>query len=379
MIIGQYHPRIGGAERECRKLSGRLLKGGSAVSILTQSGEGLPDHEVIDGIPVYRKMKGGHLYEYTYMLSVAWFLLRHIRRYDIIQCFGLYLFIPPAALIARLFKKRAVARVEGAGSSGDFYRIGQLQCGRLILDSAKRLDRIIAISGDISRELQERGFPDRSVVGIPNSVDVDLFCPGKGARKQGVRQICFIGRLAEEKGVRYLLRAMGEIRKEWKGVKLFIAGDGPVRGDLEELSRQLGVMDDTVFAGHREDVLPCYQQADLFVLPSLAEGLSLSLLEALSCGLPVIATAVGGSGEVLDPRRAGEPIAPSRYRIAEYGVLVNPGDVAGLAGAVLRLLRDGELSAQLRERARRHVRENYALDGVIARYRTLYAELLGTV
>ncbi|GAH09493.1 unnamed protein product, partial [marine sediment metagenome] len=103
MIIGQYHPVAGGAEKECKKLSRRLREEGLTVSVLTQSCEGLPDYEVIDDIPVYRKMKGWQLYEYTYMLSVVWFLIKHLREYDIIQCFGLYLFIPPVALFKYLF------------------------------------------------------------------------------------------------------------------------------------------------------------------------------------------------------------------------------------------------------------------------------------
>ena len=123
MIIGQYHPVTGGAEKECQKLSGRLLKEGISVSVLTQSCEGLPDYEVIDEIPVYRKMKGWHWFEITYMLSVLRFLLQYRKRYDIIQCFGLYLFIAPALIMKYLFGKKVIARLECAGHYGDFWRI----------------------------------------------------------------------------------------------------------------------------------------------------------------------------------------------------------------------------------------------------------------
>ena len=375
MIIGQYHPVTGGAEKECQKLSGRLLKEGIAVSVLTQSSPGLPDYEVIDEIPVYRKMKGWHLYEYTYMLSVLWFLVKHIRHYDIIQCFGLYLFIPPVAVISHLFKKRAVARIEGPGCSGDFHRIGKLKCGQLILRSAQRLDRIISISRDIRREIKGNGFPDQSVVSIPNSVDVDHFQPGEEGARGPVRTICFVGRLAEEKGVSYLLKAIKEVKKEWDGIKLCVVGDGPLRGDLEELNRQLGLMDDTVFVGHTDGVLSYYQEADLFVLPSLTEGLPLSLLEALSCGLPVIATAVGGSREIVDPEDGAGTIPVSRYYIGPYGILVNPKDVEGLARALLLSLKDRELSQHLGRAGQQYVKRTFSLDTVVDRYRALYATL----
>ena len=376
MIIGQYYPIAGGAEKECQKLSRRLLQEGITVSVLTQFCEGMPDYEIIEGIPVYRKMKGWHLFEYTYMLSVLWFLIKHIREYDIVQCFGVYLFIPPVVLIKYLFKKRAIARIEGPGSSGDFHRIRKLTSGNLILRSVKMLDRIISISGDINREIKDNGIPDHSVVSIPNSVDEHYFKPGKNERTRAVSSVCFIGRLAEEKGVGYLIKAMEGVKKEWQGVRLCIVGEGPLKSDLEDLSRHLNLMDDTVFVGHTDAVLSYYQDADLFVLPSLSEGLPLSLLEALSCGLPVIATAVGGNRETLDPQYAREIIPLSEYHVGEYGLLVNPEDVEGLTNAMLRLLRDETLAKNLSKRARGWVQQSFGVDRVIGQYRSLYNRLI---
>ena len=376
MIIGQYYPIAGGAEKECQKLSQKLLREGFEVAVLTQPCEGVPDYEVIDGIPVYRQMKGWHWFEFTYMLSVFRFLLQYRENYDIIQCFGLYLFIPPVSLIKCLFRKRAIARIEGPGSSGDFHRIKKLTCGNLILRSAKVLDRIISISGDIHREINDNGIPDYSVVNIPNSVDAHYFQPGKNGRTRAIRSICFIGRLAEEKGVGYLIKAMEGVKKEWKGVKLCIVGEGPLKSDLEDLSRHLNLMDTTAFVGHTDAVLSYYQDADLFVLPSLSEGLPLSLLEALSCGLPVIATAVGGNREILDPQYEREIIPRSGYHVGEYGLLVNPEDVKGLTNAMLRLLRDETLTKNLSKRARGWVQKGYGLDRVIDQYRSLYKRLI---
>jgi glycosyltransferase involved in cell wall biosynthesis len=375
MIIGQYYPIAGGAERECQKLSRRLAQEGMKVSVLTQYCKGIPDDEVIDGIHVYRKMRGWHLFEYTYMLSVFWFLLRHIGKYDVIQCFGLYLFIPPVALIRCLFGKRAIARIEGPGDSGDFKRIKKLRCGNLILSSAKVFDRIVAISDEICREIKAHGIPDQSVIRIPNSVDVAHFQPGRNGRGRGGGNICFIGRLAAEKGVDYLIKAMGKVKKEVGGIKLFLVGDGPLRRELEDLSRHLNLMDNTVFVGHADAVLTYYQGADIFVLPSLSEGLPLSLLEALSCGLPVVATAVGGSREILDPKHEEAPIPRSAYRIGECGLLVNPEDIEGLADAVLRLINDRVLSDSLSKKARSCAQQRYGVDKVIGDYRKLYSEL----
>lgn len=377
MIIGQYHPVTGGAEKECQKLSGRLLKEGISVSVLTQSCEGLPDYEVIDEIPVYRKMKGWHWFEITYMLSVLRFLLQYRKRYDIIQCFGLYLFIAPALIMKYLFGKKVIARLECAGHYGDFWRINQLRWRNLVMGSAKRLDNIIYISKDIQEELLANNFPAKKLVHITNSVNVDRFKPPDNHKDKRSKAICFVGRLEEQKGLDYLIRAMAIVKEKEHTAKLFVVGDGQMKSYLEALCEQLQLQNRVFLVGVTKDVLTYYQAAHVFVLPSISEGLPLSLLEALSCGLPVIATAIGGNREILDPHYAGEPIPVSQYHIGEYGVLVNPEDVEGLVSAVLRLLNDGGLSKHLRKRARICAQQSYALDKVIGKYLALYSGLVG--
>jgi glycosyltransferase involved in cell wall biosynthesis len=375
MVVGQFHPIAGGTEMECRKLASGLARRGVGVTVLTQHCDGLPDYEVIDGIPVYRKMKGWHLYEYTYMLSVLWFLLWKIREYDIVHCFGLYLFIPPVVLLKYICGKRVVGRVEGSGAYGDFYRIKQLACACLVLACARRLDRIIAIARHIGAEIAAEGFSPRTMVAIPNSVDHELYKPETGRDRKARRRICFVGRLAEEKGLVCLITAMKKVSDTIKGVALDIVGDGPIRNELADLAAALGLQDAVCFNGSGE-ALPYYRAAELFVLPSFSEGLSLSLLEAMACGLPVIATNVSGNREVLAPHDSSSDIPASGYQVGEHGIMVNPGDVDGLVSAILRLLTDNELAFQLKTSARPHVEENYALDKIVNDYQSLYSSLV---
>jgi glycosyltransferase involved in cell wall biosynthesis len=374
MVVGQYHPISGGTEIECRKLASSLAGRGIGVTVLTQHADGLPAYEEIDGIPVYRAMKGWHLHEYTYMFSVLRFLLGKIRDYDIIQCFGLYLFIPPVILVKYIFKKKVIARVEGSGVYGDFHRIKQLRCGRFILACARRLDRIIAIAHHMGAEMAGEGFLWENIISIPNSVDQKRYRPEKKQDGLEMRRVCYVGRLAEEKGLFCLVDAMKKVRDEIGGVTLAIVGDGPLRNDLARRTDRLGLQEVICFNGNGE-ALPHYRASDLFVLPSLSEGLSLALLEAMACGLPVIATKVEGNREVLDPHNSASAVPTSGYRIGEYGILFNPGDVEGLAGAIQRLLTDYGLAHQLKERARRRVEENYALDKIINDYQSLYCSL----
>lgn len=377
MIIGQYYPIAGGAEKECQKLSQKLLREGFEVAVLTQPCEGVPDYEVIDGIPVYRQMKGWHWFEFTYMLSVFRFLLQYRENYDIIQCFGLYLFIPPALIMKYLFGKKVIARLECAGRYGDFWRINQLRLKKLVMGSTKRLDNVIYISKDIQEELIENNFPDKKMVHITNTVNVDRFKPPSNHKPKRSKSICFVGRLEEQKGLEYLIRAIAIVCEKDRHSQLFVVGDGQMKSYLQSLCEQLQLHNYVFFVGSTDDVLAYYQAAHFFVLPSISEGLPLSLLEALSCGLPVIATAIGGNREILDPHSEVKEIPFSRYRIGKYGVLVNPGDVKGLARALLRLFNDESLTNQLRKTVRTYIQENYALDKVIGDYRDLYSELVG--
>jgi glycosyltransferase involved in cell wall biosynthesis len=321
-------------------------------------------------------MKGWHWYEYTYMLSVLWFLLRNMRAFDVVQCFGLYLFIPPVVLVSYLLGKMAVGRVEGSGAYGDFHRIRQLRCGGLILASARRLDRVISIAQHVGCEINNEGFSDRAIVAIPNSVDQEFYRPENNRGQSGRKRICFVGRLAEEKGIDCLIKAMKKVNAADPGVELDIVGDGPMRERLQNLSDSLHLQDLIHFIGNCA-ALPYYRGSDIFVLPSLSEGLSLSLLEAMACGLPVIASNVEGNREVLDPHEADTVIPPGHYLVAEYGIMVNPGDIDGLSSAIVRLVNDDALSHQLHSSARRHVENNYALDKIADEYQSLYASLGG--
>lgn len=376
MIIGLFSPFVGGAEKECQKISKSLIERGFSVAVLTQQRDGLPEYEVIDGIPVYRKIKGWHLFGYTYMISVFHFLLKRRKEFDIIQCFGLYLFIPPALLMKYLFRKRVVSRLECSGKFGDFWRISQLRWKKLIMVSSRRLDRIIFISSDIKKELIENKFPLEKLIYIPNSVDVNRFRPPEGNKKEKSKNICFVGRLEEQKGLEYLIKAVDLIKQEVDEVKLFIVGEGDQRDKLKNLCEKFKSKNHIIFVGSCDDVMPYYQDAKIFVLPSLSEGMPLSLLEAMSCGLPAVATSVGGNIELLDAHlNKGEKIA-SGYHIGNNGVLVQPKDVSGLAQALVRLLRDDDLSRELGRRARKYVEERFSLGKVMDEYVNLYYNLL---
>ena len=170
-----------------------------------------------------------------------------------------------------------------------------------------------------------------------------------------------VGRLEEQKGHVYLLAALPEVQSEIPEATLVLVGEGRLRQDLERQVRELGLSDPVRFLGTRRDLPEIYRALDLFVQPSLWEGLPLALLQAMGAGLPVVATRVSGFREVIED--------------GVNGRLVEPGDPQALARVLLELYRHPEPRARLASAAPDTIRENYSLEAMLARLEELYLEL----
>ena len=371
MIIGLYHPIVGGAEKICQALSKSLYQRGVPVAVLTQRRRGLPECEVIDAIPVHRKMKWWHPFGIAYMLSVLLFLVRYRREYEIIQCFGLFLFVPPAMLMRYLFKKRVVLRLMCSGPYGDFANIEDLTFKDLIMAGARHADRIIYMSSDMREELLQHRFAEEKLTCIPNGVDTERYVP---AAAPGTH-VCFVGRLEAQKGPGYLIRAFSLLARESGMAKLLMVGEGRQKPLLEDLSRHLAIDEKVVFAGFSDNVLRYYQEARIFVLPSLSEGMSSALLEAMACGLAVIVTWVGASEELVGAELPGKEMPRGHYHIGKRGIVVHHHDEKALAEALRVLLNDAKLTATLGHRAREFVLKSYSHATMVSSYQALYCSL----
>jgi glycosyltransferase involved in cell wall biosynthesis len=173
--------------------------------------------------------------------------------------------------------------------------------------------------------------------------------------------LCTVGSLVRWKGHADLIAAFALALKRDDSLRLLIVGDGPERGSLERIARDLEVADRVTFAGFRAEVPAILRSADIYVHAALDEALGVAILEAMAAGKPVIATAVGG---VLD-------IIPN----ATVGLLVPPADPAAMADAIHRLSADPGQREQMGRRGRQHVVDNFSIQAVVARYETLYETL----
>jgi glycosyltransferase involved in cell wall biosynthesis len=232
---------------------------------------------------------------------------------------------------------------------------------RLVDRSTARLcGRVLAVSEATARTL---GYPARLVEVVPNGVDL---APAEPTSLVDGPTVLEVARLAPVKGQRELIEALAAV----PGARLVLVGvdaerGGAYRAALEEVAREAGVADRVLFAGRRDDVPSLLAGADVVALPSFAEGLPLTILEAMAQARPVVATAVGGSGEaVVD---------------GETGVLVPAGDVEALGAALRLLLGDADLRRRLGEAGRRRVQERFSTAAMTRRVLAVYDELAPTM
>jgi glycosyltransferase involved in cell wall biosynthesis len=237
--------------------------------------------------------------------------------------------------------------------------------------AARRCDRVVSVSEFHRRWAIDLGICNGSkILTIPNGIvdqSTAITAPLELRRRLGVSRkdlmILTMARLVPDKGLEYLIDAAARLRLAAPHCKTVIAGDGPARLQLERLACKLDVSDRVTFLGYRQDVDALLAACDIVVLPSLREGLSISLLEAMAAGKPIVASRIGSHLEVA-----------SQANIAK---LVTPADARALSGTLLDLIRDPEMMIALGTNARRLYELRYTDGRMLNAYRDLYHLLLG--
>jgi glycosyltransferase involved in cell wall biosynthesis len=228
------------------------------------------------------------------------------------------------------------------------------------------VDRYIAVSREMARNLRATPFfPARKIEVIHNAILLERFEGSSDgalretlAGRSGRPVVLTLARLDPQKGLFDLLEAAALVSE----AVFVLAGEGPERERLEGRTRALGIQDRVVFLGHCENAPELLASCDLFVLPSLYEGLPVSVLEAMAAGKPVVATAIGGTDEaVVD---------------GETGLLVPARNPTALAGAIRAVLRDSALSRRLGSAGRERARKCFSAEMMVRRVSSLYEEIL---
>lgn len=224
---------------------------------------------------------------------------------------------------------------------------------------SRLMDRIVGVSEDSAQQCIREGVPADRVQAIWNGIDLNRFaytgsCPGGPA--------VLVARLVPEKDLSTLFQAAALVVQREPAFRLQVAGDGPCMQEARETIQRLDLCDHVQLLGECRDVPAILRQASVFVLSSRTEGISLTLLEAMACGLPVVATRVGGNAEVVEDGQTGR--------------LVPAGDVQQLAAAVERLWRDVDEARRFGQAGRERVVRHFDIERMVRQYENLYREVM---
>ncbi|MEE8415689.1 MAG: glycosyltransferase family 4 protein [Desulfobacterales bacterium] len=376
-LLYRYYPIWGGAENQAMILVSHLTRLNSNNFVVTRRfSKQHRAQEVIDGHSVYRVFSVGadsigHLF---FALSALWFLWKRRKRFDILHVHGSVGMGLIGLFIARLLGKKMVMKFSEAKKIGF---LSQKRFGFFLLRLLKRIDRIVCISEKIHRNVLDIAVSSKKVACIPNGVDTRNFSPGKDKVKS--RQVLdldsdafialFTGRLVWGKGLDILLKSWVQVVSKVPESLLLVLGsdayqrDG-VSGEAKRFVEENNLSNQVRFLGAQKDVDAYLKCSDLFIFPARdeAEGLSNSLLEAMACGLPVIASDIHANRSIIENQR--------------NGLLYPTEDFEKLTSTILMLKRDESIGRALGSNAHKTIREKYTIEAVSVEYAKLYQEIL---
>ena len=234
----------------------------------------------------------------------------------------------------------------------------------------RKINGFVSVAEHLTRDLKTHyGLRKAKVDTIRNCVasNTAQIIPGVSLREElGVSKDTFIigniSALRKQKDHTTLLKAMEQLNTKYPNTILVIAGDGELKNELQSKAKELGLEKAIYFLGYRSDVNELLSQFDIFVLPSLYEGLPLCILEAMSAARPIVATNADGTNELIEDETTG--------------LLVPLSDHVQLAAALERLIEDADLAKALGKNAKEHVKAKYSMDEMILSYELYYKELL---
>jgi len=376
MINYEFPPIGGGGGIVTYYLAKNYVKSGHQVQIVTSRFDGLPKYETLDGfqvhrLPVLRKSPDvcqvHEMLTYTINASISCLKNKHFEP-DIVHVF----FGIPSGPVAYLLKKyygypyvlflggRDVPR---KNPDPRYYRLFYGLLDPAIKAIWKNASSIVACSEGL-RNLALETYPKANINVIPDGIDLEKFVFVERKENRFPVKILTIGRLIPRKGFQFLIKSITEIAKNVNhDFKLEIVGDGPMKGKLTDLAQKLKVNNKIDFVGSvpYDKLVKHYNQADIFVLPSFAEGMPLVVLEAMATGLPIVASKVQGIEDLV--------------KSGINGYLVEAGNPKQLSREISKLINNGKVRIQMGYNSLDQVRK-YSWENIAQAYLNIFEKII---
>ncbi len=368
-MVSYFHPFASGAEGQALAQGIELARRGHQVHVVTRD---VPGYPVVDedhhGVFIHRWVRTrsiGPLFGLSFVSGVIGALRRLRGEIDLVHTHqGLWEAVATGLAHRRMPGLPTLVQPASAGYYGEADELRRTRASGLLRRIILGNTAFAAISAEIERQWRELGVGPERMVRTASGVDAERFRPGPSAVESTLLprpRVVFTGRMHPQKNLPMLLRAWVEVARK-SPANLILVGPGDDRRTLEELVGTLGLSDRVQFTGGVSDPSDYLRAADLFVLPSVAEGMSNSLLEAMATALPCLASSIPGNTDLIDDGRTGR--------------LIDPKDGPAWTSAILELLDEPDQARRLGEAARHRIDQEFALPVVVDRYVDLYRGMI---
>ena len=363
MLNYEYPPLGGGGSNACKYILEDFAHRNLDVDLVTSSSNIFETETIGNSVTIYKlpiNKKDIHYWTQREIIAYSWKARKFIKKlmeeneYDICHAF----FSVPCGAIAYLFRDKIpyIISLRGSDVPGFNDRFGfQYVFLKPIIKKVWRDAKAVVSNSQGLKELALKTSSSQEISVIYNGIDVSEFDPNFDKRDNDEIKIVCVARLIERKGLKYLIEAIGELKDN--NIKLIIVGEGNQEEELKKLAVELKISDSVDFKGYvsHDRISDLYKNCDVFVLPSLNEGMSNALLEAMGTGLPVIVTDTGGTQELIDGN----------------GIIVPMGDSNAIAEAIRGLMDDPDTRMQMGMRSR-EIAEQMGWSAVSEAYLRLY-------
>ena len=351
MLIQSFSPAIGGAEKQALELSRSLVSRGIRVTVVTRRVGDTAAEELMDGVRVIRLAAAGQgaLNTFLFMAGSFFYLLKHAAEYELVHVHLASSHAVAALLAGRFTGRRTLIKLADGKEQNEITLSRKTFLGRLKLKFFQfAKPRLMVLNGEVFDWLKsDAQFAGLRIIRFRNGVDTLKYAPPLYQEKINAKAVLgfdntpiflFVGRLDPKKRIKEFVELWAGLFAEERvkpKIRLVIVGTGSEEGPIREAVASLGLKESVTLAGLQHDLLPYYRAADVFILPSLAEGLSNSMLEAMSAGLAIMASRVGGAREAVvegqngclfDPFNRVEIKECLRRHIADRGLAVRMGE-----------------------------------------------------
>jgi len=383
MVTGAYWPELSGGGLQCRTMM-QALRGRFVFRVLTTcTDRALPADDVVDGIPVKRIHVDvtSAMSKLRAAMATLWFFVSRQSTFDVVHLHGFSQKSVLLVLLARLFGKKVVITIHTADQDEPE---GVRRLGAFAYQRYVSADQFIAISPRLAENYRRAGLPENRLAVASNAVDTDRFSPVDAAERRRLRAeldaapvdlpwILFVGFFSADKAPDVLADAWLQLHQAGLRSSLVLVGasrsayhevDASIAERIRIEAIDAGAADLLHFAGEVRDVEKYHRAADVFVMPSVREAFGMSLVEAMACGKPVIATRIPGVTDTI-------------VEDGKTGILVAPRDADGLAAAIRSVLDDSAAAAAMGARARAAVMQRFALDAAAERWSAIYRKVIG--